>query len=147
MDRKEFLSTFGYGLAAVCAGGCLASCSKSTDTPTPGGGGPGPTPPAGTSFTVDLNNEIKNIGESITKSGVIVVRLAAGATASSFTAVQVACTHQGTPVNFNNNQTRFICPNHGSQFTTEGVVLNGPASQNLKKYNITIASNTMTVTG
>ena len=147
MDRKEFFSTFGFGLGAVCAGACLASCSKSsTDTP---GGGMGPTPPpaAGVSFTVDLNSEIKNMGESVTKSGVIVVRLAAGASASSFTAVQVACTHEGTAINFNNSQTRFICPNHGSQFTTEGVVLNGPASRNLKKYTITIASNTMTVTG
>jgi Rieske Fe-S protein len=146
MDRKEFLSTFGMGLAAICAGGCLASCSKSSDTPGGGGGG-GTTPPSGTNFTVDLGNEIRSIGESVIKSGVIVVRLAAGATPGSFTAVQVACTHQGTPVNFNNGQTRFICPNHGSQFTTEGVVLNGPASSNLKKYNIAITANTMTVTG
>ncbi|HEX8332796.1 MAG TPA: Rieske 2Fe-2S domain-containing protein [Segetibacter sp.] len=145
MDRKEFLSTFGYGLAAICAGGCLASCSKSsTDTP---GGGTGTTPPAGVNFTVDLNNEIKNIGESITRNGVIVARLATGATASSFTAVQVACTHEGTAVSFSNSQTKFICPNHGSQFTTEGVVLNGPATKNLKKFNIAVASNTMTVTG
>jgi Rieske Fe-S protein len=144
MDRKEFLSTFGIGLAAICAGGCLASCSKSSDTP---GGGTGPTPPAGVNFTVDLNNEIKNVGESVTRNGVIVARLATGSTASSFTAVQVACTHEGTPINFNTSQTRFICPNHGSQFTTEGAVLNGPATRNLKKYNIAVASNTMTVTG
>jgi len=145
MDRKEFLSTFGFGLAAVCTGGCLASCSKSsTDTP---GGGTGPTPPAGVNFTVHLNNEIKNMGESVTRSGVIVVRLATGTTTSSFTAVQVACIHEGTAITFNNSQTRFICPNHGSQFTTDGAVLNGPAARNLKKFNISIASNTMTVTG
>jgi Rieske Fe-S protein len=145
MDRKEFLTTFGFGLAAICAGGCLASCSKSsTDTP---GGGTGTTPPTGVNFTVDLNNEIKNVGESVIRNGVIVVRLATGSAASSFAAVQVACTHEGTAIAFNNTQTRFICPNHGSQFTTEGAVLNGPASRNLKKYNIAVASNTMTVTG
>jgi Rieske Fe-S protein len=144
MDRKEFLSTFGLGLAAICAGGCLASCSKSS-TDTPGGGTV--NPPTGVNFTVDLNNEIKNVGESLIRNGVIVVRLLTGTTASSFTAVQVACTHEGTAINFNNSQTRFVCPNHGSQFTTEGTVLNGPASRNLKKYNIAVASNTMTVTG
>ena len=144
MDRKEFLSTFGMGLAAICAGGCLASCSKSS-TDTQGGGTV--NPPTGVNFTVDLNNEIKNVGESLIRNGVIVVRLATGTTASSFTAVQVACTHEGTAINFNSGQTRFICPNHGSQFTTEGTVLNGPATKNLKKFTITVASNTLTVTG
>jgi Rieske Fe-S protein len=143
MDRKEFLSTFGFGLAAICTGGCLASCSKSS-TDTPGGG---TTPPTGVNFTVDLNNEIKNIGDSLIRNGVIVVRLATGATANSFAAVQVACTHEGTAIAFNTGQTRFVCPNHGSQFNPDGTVLNGPASKNLKKYNIAVASNTITVTG
>ena len=144
MDRKKFISKFGLGVAAICTGGCLASCSKSSSD---GPGGGGPTPPSGVSFTVDLNNEIKTVGDSVIRNGVIVVRLGAGATASSFTAVQVACTHEGTAINFNANQTRFICPNHGSQFTPEGAVLNGPASRDLKKFSISIASNTMTVTG
>jgi len=146
MDRKDFLSSFGMGLAAVCAGGCLASCSKKDSTP--GGGGPlPPPPPSGVLFTIDLTGEIKNVGESVTRSGVIVVRLATGTAVSAFTAVQVACTHQGTAINFNSTQGNFICPNHGSQFTTAGVVLNGPANSNLQKYNIAVTGNTLTVTG
>jgi Rieske Fe-S protein len=145
MDRKEFLSNLGLGLAVVCTGGCLASCSKSSDTDS-STGGTTPTPPTNVNFTVDLGNEIKNIGDSVTKSGVIVVRLAQGNAIGSFTAVQVACTHQGTAINFNNAQGNFICPNHGSQFTTSGTVLNGPATTNLKKYTIAISGSTMTVT-
>ena len=145
MERKEFLSAFGIGLAAVCTGGCLASCSKSDTAPPPAGGG-GTNPPAGVNFTVDLNTEIKNVGESLTRSGVIVVRLAQGNATTAFTAVQVACTHQGTAVGFNAAQGNFVCPSHGSQFTTTGAVLNGPATANLKKYNMTIAGSTMTVT-
>lgn len=144
MDRKEFLSAFRVGLFAVCTGGCLVSCSKG-DTTTPPGGGTGTTPPAGLNFTVDLNSEIKNVGDSVTKNDVIVVRLASGTATSSFTAVQVACTHQGTAINFSTAQGNFICPNHGSKFTTSGAVINGPATSNLKKYNISISSNTMTV--
>jgi Rieske Fe-S protein len=145
MDRKDFLSAFGFGLAAVCTGGCLASCSKG-DSDAPGGGtGTGPTPPSRVNFTIDLMNEIKDIGASITKSGVIVVRLAQGSATTAFTAVQVACTHQGTAIEFKSSQENFVCPNHGSKFTTTGAVLNGPATTNLKKYKITIAGNTMTV--
>ncbi len=143
MDRKEFLSAFSVGLAAVCTMGCLASCSKSDTTPQSPGGG---TPPAGVNFKIDLNNEIKNIGDSVTKSGVIVVRLAQGTAITDFTAVQVACTHQGTAIEFKSNQGNFVCPNHGSQFSTAGAVLNGPATANLKKYTIAIAGSTMTVT-
>jgi Rieske Fe-S protein len=73
------------------------------------------------------------------------VRLAAGTANNSFTAVQVACTHQGTAIEFKSGLGKFVCPNHGSQFTTTGEVLNGPAVANLKKYNIAIAGNTMTV--
>lgn len=145
MDRKKFLSTFGIALGVVCTGGCLASCSKGgSDAP----GTPNPTPPpAGVNFNVDLNNEIKNIGDSVAKNSVIVVRLNNGTSASSFTAVQQACTHQGTAINFNSSRGNFLCPNHGSQFTTEGTVLNGPATVNLKKYTISISGNTMTVSG
>lgn len=144
MDRKEFLSAFGISLAAAYAGGCLASCSKSnTDAPT---GTPGPNQPNRINFTIDLNNEIKDVGASLTKSGVIVVRLAQGNATSDFTAVQVACTHQGTAINFSTAQGNFVCPNHGSRFTTNGEVLNGPAAANLKKYKIAIAGTTLTVT-
>ncbi len=146
MDRKKFLSTFGIGLGALCAGGCLTSCSKG-ESDTPGTSGPPPRPPGGVNFNVDLTSEIKNVGESVTRNNVIVVRLNTGATASSFTAVQVACTHQGTAINFNTTQGNFVCPNHGSQFTTEGTVINGPASSNLKKYTISISGTTMTVNG
>jgi Rieske Fe-S protein len=144
MDRKEFLSNFSLGLAAVCAGGCLASCSKG-DAGSPGGG-TGPTPPAGTSFTVDLATEIKDVGASITKKEVIVVRLAEGNDVSSFTAVQVACTHQGTAIDYDASKGNFVCPNHGSQFTTTGAVINGPATASLKKYKIAISGDTMTIT-
>ncbi|MEJ7911970.1 MAG: Rieske (2Fe-2S) protein [Chitinophagaceae bacterium] len=149
MERKECIKTFGFGMAGVCVAGCLASCSKdgsSAPPPPPGGGGPPPRP-TGVNFTVDLASEIKNPGESVTKNGVIVVRLTAGATATSFTAVQVACTHQGTSINFDTGQNNFLCPNHGSRFSNAGAVLNGPASTNLKNYKVDITGNTMTVTG
>ncbi|HEY1023994.1 MAG TPA: Rieske 2Fe-2S domain-containing protein [Sphingobacteriaceae bacterium] len=145
MKRDEFLTTFGIGLAAVCTG-CLSACSKGGDD-----GGPSPItpppPPAGVNITLDLNNDIKNVGDSKIVSGIIVVRLAAANAPASFTAVQVACTHEGTSIAYNANQGRFICPNHGSQFSTSGTVQMGPATSNLKKYTIAINGTTLTITG
>ncbi len=146
MKRTEFLSTLGLGLAAACTG-CLASCGKGGEANPGGGVIPAPVPPSGVNFNLDLNTDIKSVGESKITSGVIVVRIAAGNVAASFTAVQVACTHEGTSIAYNGAQGNFVCPNHGSVFTNAGVVTTGPATSNLKKYTITITGSVLTVTG
>lgn len=147
MERKEFLSKFGITMAAVCAGCSLYSCgSDPKDEPTPDGGTNNP-PANGGLFTVNLDSELKSVGDFKVSNGVIIVRLAAGTASSAFTAVQVACTHQGTSINYNAAQGKFICPNHGSQFSTGGTVLLGPAAQPLKAYNVGITGSTLTVTG
>lgn len=143
MERRAFLGSLTGPVAAVCAV-CLGACGKSGDAPS---SGPAPVPPANVNFTIDLNANLTTVGASMVQSGVIVVRLATGNTASSFTAVQVACTHEGTSINFNQSGNNFVCPNHGSTFTTNGNVTLGPASSALKKYNITIAGNIMTISG
>lgn len=143
MEREEFLSKFGLGLAAVCVGGCFAACGKSDS------GTPDPvivTPPGGAALTANLNTELTTIGESKTGNGIILVRLAAGNDAGSFTAVQRACTHEGANINYNVAQGKFICPSHFSEFSTTGAVLQSPATRNLKKYTIVISENTLTVT-
>lgn len=146
MKRDEFLSTLGIGLAAVCTG-CLYGCSKSGDDDGGAPVNPPPPPPSNVSVTLNLDNDIRNVGDAKIQSGIIVVRLAAGNVPGSFTAVQSACTHEGFTIAFNANQGRFVCPNHGSQFSTSGAVQLGPATTNLKKYNVAIAGSTLTVTG
>jgi cytochrome b6-f complex iron-sulfur subunit len=146
MDRQEFLAKFGIGIAAVCAGCSLASCGSTVkdDDPTPDNG-TGNKPPSGALMSADLGSELKNVGEFKIASGIIVARVAAGNAAESFTAVQVACTHQGTPISYNNAQGKFICPAHGSQFSTTGAVLAGPATAALKKYTVNVDGSTLSV--
>ncbi|SDD24799.1 cytochrome b6-f complex iron-sulfur subunit [Mucilaginibacter pineti] len=145
MQRQEFLSKLGISLAAVCVGCNLASCGsdvKNSD-PTPGNNAPDGSGPL---LTANLNSELQAIGGFKVAAGIILVRLAAGSVADSFTAVQVACTHQGTSINYNNAQGIFICPNHGSEFSTTGVVLRGPAGFALKQYKVNITGTDLTVT-
>jgi cytochrome b6-f complex iron-sulfur subunit len=146
MERHEFLAKLGMGMAAVCAGCSIISCGSKVNDPTPGGDGGDPPPTSdGSLFSVDINNELKTVGSSKVTDGVIVVRLAAETIASSFAAVQVACTHQGTSINYNTNQGIFICPNHGSEFSTSGAVLLGPAATSLKKYNVAVEGTNLIV--
>jgi cytochrome b6-f complex iron-sulfur subunit len=148
MERSEFLAKFGIGLAAVCTGCALASCGSKGSDVTPvvvGGAPPAPATGSGNLFTLDLSSQLTNIGDSTVQNGVIVVRLDAGNSVSSFTAVQVACTHQGTAIAYNESQHRFICPAHGSEFSNSGQVLVGPAALPLHEYTVTINNSTLTV--
>jgi Rieske Fe-S protein len=148
MQRAEFISKLGIGLIAACAGCSLASCSSKGSNPSPVVVGGAPNPPSagsGNLFTVDLSSQLTNIGDSMVQNGVIIVRIAADNTVSSFTAVQVACTHQGTAIAYNEGQGIFICPAHGSEFSKTGQVLVGPAAIPLHQYAVKIDSNTLTV--
>lgn len=140
MQREEFLSKLGIGALAVCMGCSMVSCSKSGTNPSTGG------PASGATLSADLSTSLTNVGDAKVSNGIILVRIAAGNAVSSFTAVQVACTHEGNSINYNANQGIFICPAHGSEFSKSGGLIQGPATTSLKQYGITIAGNILTVT-
>ena len=146
MKRREFLGSLSGPVVAACAV-CMGACSKSSSGSSTTNPPAGTNPPPAANFTIDLGTNLTSVGSSLVQGGVIVVRLATGNAASSFTAVAVACTHEGTAVNFNLANNQFVCPNHGSIFTSSGAVTLGPASSALKKYSIAISGNTMTITG
>lgn len=52
------------------------------------------------------------------------------------TAVSVTCTHLGCTLKFNNAETSWDCPCHGSRFTTDGEVICGPAVRMLERLDI-----------
>ncbi len=52
------------------------------------------------------------------------------------TALLMQCTHQGCEVN--PNKYSLVCPCHGSEFDTDGKVINPPAEEPLKKYKVTM---------
>jgi cytochrome b6-f complex iron-sulfur subunit len=145
MERAEFLSKLGIGVAVACTGCSLVACGSKGDNPMPSQGNPPPMG-SGVLFTADLNSELMNIGNSKIQQGVIIVRVASGNVPDSFAAVQVACTHQGNTINYNTGQGIFICPAHGSEFSKTGQVLMGPATTPLNAYTVIIDSNILTVT-
>ncbi len=136
MNRKEFLSTLGLGAAAVACSYCLNAC-KPLDSPI--------TAPTNVDFTLDLtasaNASLKTNGGYIYNGGVIVARTMNG----TYVALSQLCTHAGGTVQYVLNTNTFYCPNHGSSFSANGSVINGPATSPLATYHTSLSGTSLRV--
>lgn len=144
MNRSEFIKNLGLSsgaLMAVYCMGTLTSCSSSKDDPTPT-----PTPGTGTgkvNFTLDLAGADKALatpGAFLIKDNIIIANAKSG-----YVALSKACTHQGTAVAYEAANDRMHCPNHGSNFTTAGAVINGPAAAPLKAYKTELMGTSLRI--
>jgi len=62
----------------------------------------------------------------------------------TFTALTSTCTHQTCTIT-GFDGTNYVCPCHGSRFTTSGRVVNGPAPAPLRTFNTAFANNVLTI--
>ncbi len=53
-------------------------------------------------------------------------------------ALYKVCTHLGCLYNWNNQEGKFICPCHGSEFQKDGTYIRGPAPRSLDRFIIEI---------
>jgi cytochrome b6-f complex iron-sulfur subunit len=144
MKRKEFFSTLG--ISAISAGlifmaPAVTSCSKDSTTDPPTGGNTGPV-----DFTLDLTSPtytaLNSNGGSIVKDNIIIARTSSGV----YVALTSICSHQQyNPIAFEGSNNRFHCPNHGSNFATDGSVINGPATSPLTKYNTQLTGTSLRI--
>lgn len=135
MNRKEFIKSTGKTVAGIMVGGwILQSC--------------GTLHYASATEEKDLliikKSEFLNVRKNRTvKRNLILVhahKIPAPigihrSDENQYTAVLLQCTHRGCELNSGGNI--FTCPCHGSEFSMEGEVLEGPAEEHLQTYNIT----------
>lgn len=78
---------------------------------------------------------------AVTPAWIVVSRL----TQEQFAAVSALCPHEGCTVDRIADRT-LICPCHGSAFTQEGALVQGPASQPLQGKQTLFANGVLTIT-
>ena len=64
------------------------------------------------------------------------VKLWLSNTENGVMALYKVCTHLGCLYNWNNQEGKFICPCHGSQFQANGTYIQGPAPRSLDRFAI-----------
>lgn len=123
IDRRQMLVGTGLALAAV---GVLAACSSGGEE------NPGSTPAADGSLAKVEDVPVGGALPATDADGnkILLVQAEEG----TITALTAICTHQGCTVAPGDGE--LACPCHGSRFSLDGAVLNGPADEPLAAVDV-----------
>lgn len=147
IDRKEFMRQVGLSFGAIMLMNCLQSCGDGGEIPDPN-----PTGNTGKlDFTININDaaytSLKNKGNAVVVKAQNVIIARVNDTNGSWIAVDSRCTHEQTTINYRSSSNDFLCPNHGSTFSSTGAATKGPATAALTRYNTSFdaTNNTLRV--
>lgn len=129
-------------------GSILQGCGGSPSSPT--SAVPSLATVSGTVASGAVNVGVDGASPLATVGGAALVQSSAGnflvsrTSQDAFIAVTAVCTHeQCTVTGFQNS--RYVCPCHGSQYTTSGTVVQGPATRALQQFTARFANSTLTI--
>ena len=152
--RRDFCIAACQALSLGAIAATLQACGGGSDNPNEPSGGFGNVPSLPSiNATVTNGTATLNVGGTAlaNNGGTAIVSSSAGTflvvrtgttTASAFTAT---CTHQQCTVT-GFTEGVFQCPCHGSRYDTNGAVVRGPATQNLRRFNATVNGDVISIT-
>lgn len=142
MKRHDFIKQFAVGGSLLLATPFIfSSCSKDDETDP----GKNPLPTPGNDVEIDLNaaaySALKTVGGFAYYGDIIIIRTSE----TQYVALSKVCTHQGATVVYNPSNGNVVCNSHGSVFSNTGSVINGPATQALRRYTTSVNGNILTI--
>jgi cytochrome b6-f complex iron-sulfur subunit len=146
--RREFCACctkaaglVALGAAAGCGGSPTGPSSNAQSLPSVSGTVSGRT----VSVSIAAGSPLASTGGMATTNTSIGTFLLARTDAASVKVLTATCTHEGCTVDrFSGSQ--FVCPCHGSEFTTTGAVAQGPANRSLQSFASQLNGETLTFT-
>ena len=139
VPRKTVLAGAGVGLATAALAGCSSGGSDSGSGSGAGSGSASDSvSPATAAPDVLTKTTDVPVGSGIVVGEVVVTQPEAG----DFKAFSAVCTHSGCLINKVADGT-INCPCHGSKFSLDGTVVNGPATQPLASEAITVQGDSI----
>lgn len=142
VSRRDFLARVALIATAI---GVAAACGGAGSDVT--GIGSGPLPGGPITFRLADYSGLATVGQPVelrdsSGRGLGVAAVRTGDT--TFIALGMACTHQGTKVDISGQG--FVCPNHGARFSNTGAVTRGPAVQSLYRHDAVYDATAGTLT-
>lgn len=140
VPRKTVLAGAGVGMAALavaaCSSGSDSGSSESGSSPAESTGGAESSSAEALAPTADVP-----VGSGVIVGEVVVTQPEAG----DFKGFSAVCTHSGCLLNEIADGT-INCPCHGSKFSLDGEVVNGPATKPLEPVAVRVQGDSI-VTG
>jgi len=147
LTRRTFCVQ-AYGAVSLAAlGSILTGCGGSPTSPS----APSlPTINASVangvaSISIDSASPLATVGGAALVQSTSGMFLVARTAQNAFTALTAICTHEGCTVSGFENQT-YVCPCHGSRYSTSGTVISGPAPSSLRSFQTQFNNNVLTIT-
>jgi cytochrome b6-f complex iron-sulfur subunit len=151
-SRREFCA---HAISLVTVASLIEGCGSKGNPAGPGGGGGGGGAPslatvagtrAGSTVTVNVGGTALATvgGAALVQAGndsFLVTQTGSGA----FSAFSAICSHEQCIVT-GFQSGAFVCPCHGSQYSTSGQVVQGPATRALTRFNTQFTNNVLTIT-
>ncbi|KKE98379.1 Rieske (2Fe-2S) protein [Mycolicibacterium obuense] len=141
VTRKAVLTGAGVGVAAVALAAC--SSGSSSDAGTSSSSGSAESSGSASSGSAGTGEALTKTADVPVGSGVIVGKtVVTQPTAGDFKAFSAVCTHSGCLVNKIADGT-IDCPCHGSKFSLDGAVVDGPAEKPLEPVSVRVQGDSI----
>ena len=148
LTRRAFFFRAGEAASLAALGSMLQACSGSPTSPSSAAPAlptiNGTSASGVVSVTIDPASPLGTVGGAALVQASNASFLVSRTAQSSFTALTAICTHEGCTIT-GFQSPRYVCPCHGSQYSTTGGVLNGPATQALRQFTTQFANNVLTI--
>ncbi len=151
LSRRDFLKKAGCSIILLMGMGMTVTSCDSTEVAGPDTGNPGTGGDNG--ITINPNNIIidltKSGGAVLNSNGGFLLIVAGGAMAindnGTIRAFTNVCTHEQCTTSWSFSNQRLVCGCHGSQFSTGGQVVVGPAVTPLRVLGVSRSGNIVTI--
>ena len=91
-----------------------------------------------------VGSALADVGGAVLVESTAGVFLVSRTNATTFTAIDAVCTHEGCTVT-GADGAQYVCPCHGSRYDRNGRVLAGPAKASLRQYATTFTADVVTI--
>ena len=146
-SRREFCVHACEAVSVLSLGAMVGSCGGSPSAPSNVPPLPtisGSAASGAVTVTVEGASPLATVGASALVQSSAGSFLVSRSAQDAFVAVTAICTHEQCTVTGFQNQ-RYVCPCHGSEYTTSGSVVKGPAVLALRQFTTRFAGNVLTI--